>query len=112
LLSGDLGGGKTQFAKGIAKGLGIKEPITSPTFTYENVYKGRDGLTLYHFDLYRSSKVDPDIRDMMLESFSDKKGVTVVEWAERAKKFWPEKYTRINFTWVTEDERELNVTTK
>lgn len=107
-----MGGGKTQFAKGIALGLGIKEPITSPTFTYENIYEGRDGLTLYHFDLYRSDTIDPDIRDMMLESFTDKKGVTVVEWADRAKEFWPKHYTLIDFKFISENERKLDVKEK
>ena len=109
LLTGDLGGGKTQFTKGVALGLGIKEPITSPTFNFENIYPGRNGLTLYHFDLYRSNQIDEDIRDLMLESFADPKGVTVVEWAERASGYWPKGATAIEFDWVSENRRKLKV---
>lgn len=110
LLTGELGGGKTQFTKGLALGLNIKDDITSPTFTYENIYEGRDGLKLYHFDLYRSDKVDEDIKDLMLESFSDPKGITVVEWAERAKDYWPKSYNHIDFKWKGENEREITIT--
>ncbi len=109
LLTGDLGGGKTQFTKGLAGGLGIDEAVTSPTFNYENIYSARDGLRLYHFDLYRSEQVDNDIRDLMLEAFVDPVGVTVVEWAERAKAYWPQGATLLEFDWVSENERRINV---
>ena len=112
LLIGDLGGGKTQFTKGLAAGLGITEPVTSPTFNYENIYDGRDGLELYHFDLYRSEKIDNDIRDLMLESFADQGAITVVEWAERAEEFWPEDATVIEFDWVSENERKVIINSK
>lgn len=106
LLSGELGGGKTQFTKGIAAGLGVKNNITSPTFTYENIYKGKN-LTLYHFDLYREEKLDPDIRALMEEAFSDKKGVTAIEWADRMKDFKPKKARYFTFKWKGENEREI-----
>jgi tRNA threonylcarbamoyladenosine biosynthesis protein TsaE len=106
LLTGDLGGGKTQFTKGLALGLGIKEPITSPTFIYENIYNGQK-LKLYHFDLYRSEVIDEDVKDLMLEAFEDQKGVTVVEWAERAKDYWPSNYYHFDFKWLAENEREI-----
>jgi tRNA threonylcarbamoyladenosine biosynthesis protein TsaE len=61
LLCGDLGGGKTQFVKGLALGLDISADITSPTFTYEKIYAGPK-LNLYHFDLYREEILDPDIK--------------------------------------------------
>lgn len=105
-LTGDLGGGKTQFTKGLASGLGIKEAITSPTFIYENIYQGKK-LKLYHFDLYRNEEVDEDVRDLMLEAFGDELGVTVVEWAERAKDYWPKKYYHFNFRWLAENKREI-----
>lgn len=107
LLTGDLGGGKTQFTKGLALGLGVMEPITSPTFNYENIYPAPEGRTLYHFDLYRNEVLDEDIRDLMLEAFADKKGITVVEWAERAKDFWPKKALLLEFGWVSENRRCL-----
>lgn len=106
LLTGDLGGGKTQFTKGIAKALGIREPITSPTFIYENIYQGKE-LQLYHFDLYRNEVVDEDVKDLMLEAFSDDEGVVVVEWAERANNYWPSNYTHLDFEWLAENKRKI-----
>jgi tRNA threonylcarbamoyladenosine biosynthesis protein TsaE len=108
LLSGELGGGKTQFVKGLAKGLRITDNITSPTFTYEKIYKG-EKLTLYHFDLYREEVLDPDIKSLMEEAFSDKNGITAVEWAERMKSFKP-KYTKfLTFNWKGDNEREIRI---
>lgn len=105
-MTGDLGGGKTQLTKGIALGLGIPDPITSPTFIYENIYQG-EKLKLFHFDLYRSDIVDEDVKDLMLEAFDDQDGVTIVEWAERAKKYWPQKYYHFNFLWLDENKRSI-----
>jgi tRNA threonylcarbamoyladenosine biosynthesis protein TsaE len=108
---GELGGGKTQFVKGLAKGLGIKDEITSPTFTYEKIYQGSK-LTLYHFDLYRENEIDPDIRLLLSEAISDPEGVVAVEWADRARNFWPKKYELYQFVWKGENEREISVTKK
>ena len=82
LLSGDLGAGKTCFTQGVARGLGVPadEPITSPTYTLMNQYRGR--LSLYHFDLYRLSHSD-DLMDIDLEDAVAGDGVVVVEWADR-----------------------------
>lgn len=111
-MTGELGGGKTQFTKGLALGLGIEEPVTSPTFNYENIYSARDGLRLHHFDLYRSEKIDEDIRGLMLESFTDPKVITVVEWAERAKDFWPPEATVVEFDWASERVRDIKITSR
>nr|WP_313898083.1 tRNA (adenosine(37)-N6)-threonylcarbamoyltransferase complex ATPase subunit type 1 TsaE [Nodosilinea sp. LEGE 07298] len=84
LLSGDLGSGKTTLVQGIGAGLGIAEPISSPTFTLINEYlEGR--MPLYHVDLYR---LDPDqIGSLELESYGDAKeiepGLLAIEWSER-----------------------------
>ena len=79
-LDGDLGTGKTVIAQGIAKGLGIKDTVNSPTFTIMQVYD--DGrLPLYHFDVYRIS--DPDeMLEIGFEEYLYGDGVTLVEWAE------------------------------
>jgi tRNA threonylcarbamoyladenosine biosynthesis protein TsaE len=108
LLSGELGGGKTQFVKGLALGLGITDDITSPTFTYEKIYQGKK-LTLYHFDLYREEVLDPDIRALMEEAFSDNRGVTAVEWSERMGGFKPASSTGVFFKWKSENEREIEI---
>jgi tRNA threonylcarbamoyladenosine biosynthesis protein TsaE len=108
-LTGELGGGKTQFAKGLANGLGIKERVTSPTFNYENIYDARDGLKLYHFDLYREEALDEDIKLAFQEAVSDPKGIVVVEWAERLGKELPLSYYLVRFEWVAENERSIKI---
>ena len=81
LLSGELGAGKTIFAKGIAAGLGMKNcaQVCSPSFTIMNIYQAR--FPIFHFDLYRLEK-SPDILDLGWEDYLDR-GVVVVEWGER-----------------------------
>ncbi len=81
ILTGDLGAGKTQFTKGIARGMGIDADVTSPTFTIEMVYEGK-AMPLYHFDLYRLN--DPDqLEDTGLFDAMDSDGPTVIEWGEQ-----------------------------
>jgi tRNA threonylcarbamoyladenosine biosynthesis protein TsaE len=92
----------------LARGLQISDNITSPTFTYEKIYKGKD-LILYHFDLYREEVLDPDIKALMEEAFSDPDSVTAVEWAERMKDFKPKYTNKLSFTWKGDNEREIKV---
>ena len=80
-LSGDLGAGKTQFVKGLARGLGIAERVHSPTFALVNIYSG-GRLTLFHWDLYRLDSRQ-QIAAAGLEDYLNPTGVTVIEWAER-----------------------------
>jgi tRNA threonylcarbamoyladenosine biosynthesis protein TsaE len=80
-LSGDLGAGKTQFVKGIARGLGITRRVHSPTFALVNIYTG-GRLTLFHLDLYRLETRE-QILAAGLEEYLKPDGVTVIEWAER-----------------------------
>jgi tRNA threonylcarbamoyladenosine biosynthesis protein TsaE len=93
-LNGDLGAGKTHFAKGIAKGLGIDDQITSPTFTIVNEYEeGR--LKLYHFDVYRVN--DPDeIINIGFDEYIFGKGVSIIEWSHYIEELIPEEHIRIN----------------
>jgi tRNA threonylcarbamoyladenosine biosynthesis protein TsaE len=86
-LSGDLGAGKTVFTKGLAEGLSISEPVTSPTFTIIKEYSGR--LPLYHFDVYRLS--DPNELDALgVDEYFYGDGVSVVEWGDKVEELMPD----------------------
>ena len=79
-FEGDLGAGKTAFTRGLAKGLGCSEPVTSPTYTIVNEYlSGR--LPLFHFDMYRLTCAD-DLFDIGWEDYLERGGVCAVEWSE------------------------------
>jgi tRNA threonylcarbamoyladenosine biosynthesis protein TsaE len=82
LLSGPLGVGKTCFAQGVGDGLGVpsKAPVTSPSYGLMNIHPGR--LLLYHFDLYRLTRID-DLGDLGYDEFAEGDGLTLVEWADR-----------------------------
>lgn len=88
-LAGDLGAGKTLFAKGVAKGLGVTEHVTSPTFTIINEYQGR--IPLYHMDVYRLEDED-EIYEMGFEEYFASQGVILIEWAERIKPVMPDHF--------------------
>ncbi len=77
---GDLGAGKTAFTRGLARGLGCRETVTSPTYTIVNEYLG-GRLPLFHFDMYRLSSSD-DLWDIGWEDYLDRGGVCAVEWSE------------------------------
>ena len=77
---GDLGAGKTAFTRGLARGLGYTEPVTSPTYTIVNEYLGGT-LPLFHFDMYRLASAD-DLWDIGWEDYLDRGGVCAVEWSE------------------------------
>ncbi len=106
-LHGDLGAGKTCFVKGLAKALGIKQAITSPTFTIVNEYL--QPSPLYHIDLYRLGGPD-EMFGLGFEEYFEKDGVKAIEWAERAGDLIPEDAVHIDFwTGQMPEERVISV---
>ena len=92
-LTGDLGVGKTVFTQGVAAGLGITEPVSSPTFTIVQVYEeGR--LPFYHFDVYRIGDVE-EMDEIGYEDYIYGDGVSLIEWANLIEEILPEHYTEI-----------------
>jgi tRNA threonylcarbamoyladenosine biosynthesis protein TsaE len=110
-LIGDLGVGKTVFTQGLAKGLEIDEPISSPTFTIVQVYEeGR--LPLYHFDVYRIGDVE-EMEEIGYEDYFYGNGVSLIEWANLIEEILPEQYTEIKIEKDLEkgfDYRKITVT--
>ncbi len=92
-LTGDLGVGKTVFTQGLAKGLGIEEPVNSPTFTIVQVYDG-GRLPFYHFDVYRIGDVE-EMDEVGFEDYVMGDGVSLIECANLIEEILPEKRTDI-----------------
>ena len=112
-LVGDLGAGKTTFTKGFAKGLGVSDIITSPTFTIMNEYtSGRKPL--YHFDMYRLGSLEEAVELGFLEYFDLTKlrGASIVEWAENFKGILPERHIEIEIKKISDEEREISIEPK
>lgn len=105
LLSGDLGAGKTSLTQGIAKGLGIKRRITSPTFTLQKSYE--DGrINLHHFDAYR---LENSFQDIGFSEFIEEDGVCVIEWPEYITPLLPKEYLWIDIIILDENKRLLKI---
>ena len=105
-LDGDLGSGKTVFTKGIANALGIKEVITSPTFTIIKEYTTGE-LPLYHMDVYR---LDGNTDGVGIEEYYNKGGIVIIEWAKTIKDILPEERLEIKFKVIDENTRVLVLT--
>ena len=109
-LYGELGSGKTTFVKGLAKGLGIKKRIISPTFVFIRPYTlVAKPYTLYHVDLYRIGKAD-EIKGLGLdEIFNDKEAIVAIEWAEKIKKLLPRERIEVYFEYLGEKKRKIKI---
>jgi len=104
-LSGKLGSGKTTLIQGIGQGLGITTPIKSPSFTLINEYQGF--LPLYHFDLYRLSG-EEEIEELGYEEYLfKKKGVVVIEWADKMESFLTFPHLKIKIKMIDFSQREI-----
>lgn len=110
-LIGDLGVGKTVFTQGVAAGLGIEEPVNSPTFTILQVYdEGR--LPFYHFDVYRIGD-ESEMDEIGYEEYFYSDGICFIEWADLIKGIIPQKHTRIEIKKDLSkgfDYREITIT--
>ena len=105
VLEGDLGAGKSEFTRGIARGLGVAGPVASPSFTILNVYdEGR--VPLYHFDWYRLSSAQ-ELYDMGMDEYLGGDGVAVIEWPSRCPEAIPADFLRVRITPVDDTTRDI-----
>ena len=102
-LKGDLGSGKTVFAKGFANALGIKETITSPTFNIVKEYDDGE-MKLFHMDVYRIDETDVEID---FDEYFKKRGVSIIEWSDLISDRLPKNRLEITFKIIDEDKRVL-----
>ena len=106
-LVGELGAGKSELARGIARGLGVTETVTSPSFTILNVYEsGR--VPLYHFDWYRLES-EEELYELGMDEYLGGDGIAVVEWAERCPDAVPENAIRITLEATGPESRRILV---
>jgi tRNA threonylcarbamoyladenosine biosynthesis protein TsaE len=102
LLNGEMGAGKTVFAKGIALGLGIKDNITSPTYVYMNDYNG----ILYHYDCYRLNNGE-DAESLGLTDYFYAGGICLIEWSENIKEVLPKNCITVDIKKISDVLREI-----
>ena len=105
VLAGELGSGKTVFAQGVARGLGVTEPVVSPTFTIVREYEGR--VPIAHVDIYRIDRLQ-ELHDLGFDELLDDR-VTLVEWGDAAGPLLPNEWLEVRLVPAGEDEREIRV---
>lgn len=106
-LWGDLGAGKSELTRGVASGLGVSGPVTSPSFTIMNVYE--DGrLPLYHFDWYRLESSE-ELYEMGMDEYLTGEGVSVIEWPGVCPDAIPETRLDVEITPLNETDREITL---
>jgi tRNA threonylcarbamoyladenosine biosynthesis protein TsaE len=105
-LTGELGAGKTIIAKGVARGMGITDEITSPTFTLMEIYEAP--VPLYHFDLYRINR-EEELDQLFFEEYWEGDGVSVIEWADRAPGRLPDGRVSITIGYIDETSRSVTI---
>lgn len=105
-LIGDVGAGKTTFVRGLAKGLGVKENITSPSFTISKAYACSDGRTLIHYDFYRLNDPGLLVEDLE-ENLKNPNNIVVIEWSDVVKDVLPKDHTVINIKYNDDGSREV-----
>jgi len=105
-LTGELGAGKTIVAKGVARGMGITDEITSPTFTLMEIYEAT--VPLYHFDLYRINR-EEELDQLFFEEYWEGDGVSVIEWADSATGRLPDGCVNITIGYIDETGRSITI---
>jgi tRNA threonylcarbamoyladenosine biosynthesis protein TsaE len=106
-LCGELGAGKTAFTQGVARGMGIQAPVTSPTFTLINRYTAPDGRILQHVDCYRLGNASLEMWDIGLTDLFAGDDVIIIEWADRISDLLPPEHLYVGFDYLDEDRRRL-----
>ena len=105
-LIGDVGAGKTTFVRGLAEGLGITEPVTSPSFTISKSYAIPGGKTLVHYDFYRLP--DPGLMaEDLEENLNDKNTIVIVEWADSVSNLLPKDHIKLEIKYNDDGTREV-----
>lgn len=106
-LTGDLGAGKTTLVQGMARGLGVEEPVMSPTFTLVREY--RAAVPIYHVDVYRLDRIQ-DVLDLGFEEMLDAQSVTFVEWGDAIEAILPESHLQVRLSIPPDgDERRIGL---
>ena len=108
-LIGDVGTGKTTLTRGLAEGIGVEEPVTSPSFTISKSYATADGRTLTHYDFYRLGDVGLMQEDLD-EKLADAGQIVVIEWGEAVKDFLPERRLRLEIKLNDDGSRDIMMT--
>ncbi|MBQ3475998.1 tRNA (adenosine(37)-N6)-threonylcarbamoyltransferase complex ATPase subunit type 1 TsaE [Candidatus Saccharibacteria bacterium] len=107
-LIGDVGAGKTTFVRGLAKGLGIKEPITSPSFTISKSYALPNNRYLVHYDFYRLG--DPGLMvENFYENISNSNNIVLIEWGESVKNLLPDNHIAITINYNDDNTRKVKI---
>ncbi len=101
---GELGAGKTCFLQGLARGLGVRGPVTSPTFVLINQYRGR--LPVYHLDAYRTASLR-ELADLGIEEMLRGDGVTMIEWADKLLPLLPPRTITVTITGLGDEPRRI-----
>jgi len=109
-LISDIGGGKTTFVKGLARGLDVHDTVQSPTFTISRIYNARDDLELHHFDFYRLNEAGI-VADELAESLHQPNVITAVEWGEIVHDVLPAQRITVRLTSLGDTERTVIITT-
>ena len=105
-LVGDVGAGKTTFVRGLAEGLGVKEAVTSPSFTISKSYALPDGGRLVHYDFYRLPEVGI-MADDLAENMNDGRNVVVIEWGESVAELLSEEHKRVEIKYTEEGRKVI-----